>query len=128
MLEVDQQVEFLQVPELYALHSDQQKFVFPHSYDAASKALIDKYPEDEKGIMRLMKLLGAIRSEGFKLPRSPLKRKLMYPFMPVLYPNLVEASRHTVGTWLNKYITNENAKLDLLAHIVYWGDWNVCGE
>ena len=54
MLEVDQQVEFLQVPELYAVHSDQEKFVFPHTYTAASKALIDKYPEEEKGIKRLM--------------------------------------------------------------------------
>ncbi|WP_339840477.1 NAD(P)/FAD-dependent oxidoreductase [uncultured Maribacter sp.] len=122
MLEINQQVELLQVPELYAVLSDKEKFVFPHSYEAASKALIDKYPEDEKGIKRLMKLLAGIRREGIKLPHTPLKRKLMYPFMPLLYPTLVEASRHTVGSWFDKYITNENAKLDLLAHIVYWGD------
>ena len=122
MLDVNQQVEFLQVPELYAVLSGQEKFVFPHGYDAATKALIDKYPEDEKGIKRLMKLLASIRREGVKLPRTPLKRKLIYPLMPLLYPNLVEASRHTVGSWLDKYITNENAKLDLLAHIVYWDD------
>jgi len=122
MLEVNQEVEFIQVPELYAVLSDQEKFVFPHSYEAVTKALIDKYPEDEKGIKRLMKLLGGIRREGVKLPRTPLKRKLMYPLMPLLYPNLVEASRHTVGSWLDKYISNENAKLDLLAHIVYWDD------
>jgi phytoene dehydrogenase-like protein len=122
MLDVDQGVELLQVPELYAVHSDQEKFVFPHTYTAASKALIDKYPEEEKGIKRLMKLLAGIRREGVKLPRTPLKRKLMYPFMPLLYPNLVEATRYTVGAWFDKYITNENAKLDLLAHIVYWSD------
>ncbi len=122
MLEVKQNVEFLQVPELYAVLADQEKFVFPHGYEAATKALIDKYPEDEKGIKRLMKLLAAIREEGVKLPRTPLKRKLMYPFMPLFYPNLVEASRYTVGAWFDKYITNENAKLDLLAHIVYWDD------
>ena len=122
MLEVDKHVELVQVPELYAVHSNQEKFVFPHSYEAASKALIDKYPEDEKGIKRLMELLASIRSEGVKLPRTPLKRKLMYPLMPLLYPNLVEASRHTVGSWFDKHITNENAKLDLLAHIVYWDD------
>jgi phytoene dehydrogenase-like protein len=122
MLDIDQGVELLQVPELYAVLSDQEKFVFPHTYNAASKALIDKYPEEEKGIKRVMKLLAGIRREGVKLPRTPLKRKLMYPFMPLLYPNLVEASRHTVGSWFDKNITNENAKLDLLAHIVYWGD------
>jgi len=122
MLDVNQEVEFVRVPELYAVHSGKEKFVFPHSYEAASKALIDKYPEDEKGINRLMKLLAGIRKEGVKLPRTPLKRKLMYPLMPLFYPNLVEASRHTVGSWLDKYITNEKAKLDLLAHIVYWDD------
>jgi phytoene dehydrogenase-like protein len=122
MLDVNQQVEFLQVPELYAVLSDQEKFVFPHGYDAATKALIDKYPEDEKGIKRLMKFIAGIREEGRKLPSTPLKRKLIYPLMPLLYPNLVQASRHTVGSWLDKYISNENAKLDLLAHLVYWGD------
>lgn len=122
MLDVNQQVEFLQVPELYAVLSDQEKFVFPHGYDAATKALIDKYPEDEKGIKRFMKFIAGIRKEGVKLPRTPLKRKLIYPLMPLLYPNLVKASRHTVGSWLDKYITNENAKLDLVAHIAYWGD------
>ncbi|MFN2303569.1 MAG: phytoene desaturase family protein, partial [Anaerolineales bacterium] len=122
MLDVNQRVEFLQVPELYAVLSDQEKFVFPHGYDAATKALIDKYPEDEKGIKRLMKFIAGIREEGRKLPSTPLKRKLIYPLMPLLYPNLVQASRHTVGSWLDKYISNENAKLDLLAHLVYWGD------
>jgi phytoene dehydrogenase-like protein len=122
MLDLNQKVELLQVPELYAVHSDQEKFVFPHTYIAATKALIDKYPEEEKGIRRLMKFLDSIRKEGVKLPRTPLKRKLLYPLMPLLYPNLVQASRHTVGSWMDKYISNENAKLDLLAHLVYWGD------
>ena len=122
MLDINQEVEFIQVPELYAVYSGKKKFVFPHTFEAASKALINKYPEDEKGIKRLMKLLAGIRREGVKLPRTPLKRKLMYPLMPLLYPNLVEASRHTVGSWFDKYITNENAKLDLLAHLVYWDD------
>ena len=122
MLDINKEVEFIQVPELYAVHSDNGKFVFPHTFEAASNALIDKYPEEEKGIKRLMKLLAGIRREGVKLPRTPLKRKLMYPFMPLFYPNLVEATRHTVGSWFDKYISNENTKLDLLAHIVYWDD------
>ena len=122
MLKVDQQVELLLVPELYAVLSDQEKLVFPHGFDAASKALIDRYPEDEKGIKRFMKLIAGIRKEGLKLPSTPWKRKLIYPFMPLLYPNIVEASNHTVGSWLDKHITNERAKLDLAAHVGYYGD------
>lgn len=122
MLDVDQGVELLQVPELYAVHSDKGDFVFPHTYTAASKALVDKYPEDEKGIKRFMRFIEGIRKEGVKLPSTPLKRKLLSPIMPLLYPNLVQASKHTVGSWLDKYISNENAKLDIVAHLVYWGD------
>ncbi|KAA3641442.1 MAG: NAD(P)/FAD-dependent oxidoreductase [Bacteroidetes bacterium] len=122
MLEVGKHVEFQQVPEFYAVVSDNGDFVFPHGYDAANKALIEKYPEDEKGIKRFFKLIAGIRRETTKLPRSPLKSKLIYPLMPLLFPNLVEATRHTVGSWLDKHITNENAKLDLVAHLAYWGD------
>jgi len=122
MLDVDKHVQFEKVPEFYGVVSDKEDFVLPHGYDAATKALINKYPEDEKGIKRFMKLIVGTRKEAFNLPRSPLKQKLIYPLMPLLYPNLVEATKHTVGSWLDKYITNENAKLDLIAHIVYWGD------
>ncbi len=122
MLDVDQKVDLLKVPEFYAVYSDRGKFVFPHGYDAVTKALINKYPEDAKGIKRFLKVLKGIRKEGTNQPRSSLVKKLIYPLMPLLYPNLVEASRHTVGSWLDKYITNENAKIDLVAHLAYWGD------
>ena len=122
MLDVEKHVQFSKVPEFYAVLSDRGDFVFPHGYDAAIKALIGKYPEDEKGIKRFFKVISGIRKEATTLPRTPLKRKLIFPLMPLLYQNLVEATRHTVGSWLDKYITNENAKLDLVAHISYWGD------
>ncbi|MBO0323242.1 FAD-dependent oxidoreductase [Muricauda sp. CAU 1633] len=122
MLDVSKEVELVKVPEFYAVHSNKDTFVFPHGFDAATKALITKYPDEEKGIKRFFKLIAGIRKEAVSLPRTPLKRKLIYPLMPLLYPNLVQATRHTVGSWLDKYITNEKAKLDLVAHIVYWGD------
>ena len=122
MLEVDKHVQFEKVPEFYAVLSDEGNFVFPHGFEAATKALIDKYPEDEEGIKKFIELIAGIREETLKLPSTPLKRKLVYPLMPLLYPNLVKATQHTVGSWLDKYITNEKAKLDLVAHIAYWGD------
>ena len=89
MLEVDQNVQFKQVPEFYGVVSDTKDFVFPHGFENATKALIDKYPEEEKGIKKFLKLIAGIRKEAHSLPRSPLKRKLIYPLMPLLYPNLV---------------------------------------
>lgn len=122
MLEVDKNVEFLQVPEFYGILSDKEDFVFPHGYEAATKALVDRHPEEEKGIKKFMKLLAGIRNESMNQPRSPLLRKLMYPLMPLLYPNLVTSTRHTVGSWMDKHIKSEELKLDLTAHIAYWGD------
>lgn len=122
MLEVDKNVEFLQVPEFYGVLSDKEDFVFPHGFDTATKALVDKYSEEERAIKKFIKLLAGIRKEAMNLPRSPLKRKLIYPLMPLLYPNLVTATRHSVGSWLDKHIKSEELKLDLTAHVAYWGD------
>lgn len=122
MLEVDKHVQFEKVPEFYGVLSDTKDFVFPHGFQNATKALIDTYPEEEKGIKKFMKLIAGIRKEAHSLPRKPLMRKLVYPLMPLLYPNLVEATRYTVGSWLDKHIKNKNTKLALVAHIAYWGD------
>ncbi len=122
MLDVTSEVDLVQVPEFFATYSENGKFVFPHGYEAATKAFVNKYPEDKKGIKRFFKLIAGIRSETARLPRSPLMSKLTYPLMPLLFPNIVEATQHTVGSWLDKYFTNENAKLDLVGHIAYWGD------
>lgn len=122
MLEVDKNVEFLQVPEFYGVLSDKEDFVFPHGYEAATRALLNKYPDEEKGINRFMKLIAGIRKEAHGLPRNPLVRKLIYPLMPLLYPNLVTATRHSIGSWLDKHIKSEDLKLDLTAHVAYWGD------
>ncbi|XLS29640.1 phytoene desaturase family protein [Flavobacteriaceae bacterium M23B6Z8] len=122
MLEIDKHVNFIQVPELYAMYAKGEKRVFPHGFEKATNTLIKRYPEDEKGIRRFMKLISGIQKETLKLPRSPWRRKLVYPFMPLLYPNIVEATRHTVGSWLDKYIKNEDLKLELAAHVVYYAD------
>lgn len=122
MLEINKEIDLAKVPEFYAVHSGREKLVFPHGYAAATRALLDRYPEDEQGIKRFFKLIAGIRKETTRLPRSPLISKLIYPLMPLLYPSLVEATQHTVGSWLDTYITNENLKLDMVAHIGYWGD------
>ena len=122
MLEVDKHVQFEKVPEFYGVVSEGEDFVCPHGFDNVTQALLAKYPEEEKGIKKFIKLIRGIRKEAHSLPRSPLKRKLIYPLMPLLYPNLVMATKHTVGSWLDKNIRSEEAKLDLVAHIAYWGD------
>lgn len=122
LLDVEKHVEFKKVPEFYGVLSDKEDFVLPHGYEAATRALTNKYPEEEKVIKKFMKVLKGVRKEGTSLPRSPLVRKLIYPLIPLLYPNLVTATKHTVGSWMDKYIKSEELKLDLTAHVAYWGD------
>ncbi len=122
ILGISEDVDFQQIPEFYGIYSDRSQFVVPHGYDELTKALGDKYPKDAKAFQHLAKLVAGIRKEGTKLPTSPLKQTLIYPLMPLLFPSLVEASKHTLGSWLDKHITNENAKLDLLGHISWWSD------
>ncbi len=122
MLDVEQHVQFQIVPELYTVLSDKEDFVFPHGYEAATKALIARYPEDEKGIKKFMKVISGIRNGIRKLPKKAWVRTLIYPLMPLLYPEIVAGAKHTVGSWLDKHISNEKLKLDLAAHVVYYAD------
>ncbi len=122
LLEVDKNVQFTQAPELYHLVSKNHELVFPYGFEQVKKALTNKYPEEEKGITRYLKLISGVRAEMTKLPGGKWKKILFLPFMPLLYPNIVEASRHSAGEWFDKNISNEQLKLDLAAHLGYWGD------
>jgi phytoene dehydrogenase-like protein/ferredoxin-NADP reductase len=122
MLGVDKNVQFEQIPELHLVLSNNGEFVFPHGYEEAKEALIRRYPEDAKGINRFIELIKGIPLEIGRLPNKKWKQIVLYPLMPFLYPNTVEASSHSVGSWLDKYISNEGLKLDLSSWIVYWGD------
>tara|TARA_R110002096_G_C14661942_1_gene728529 strand:+ start:60891 stop:62726 length:1836 start_codon:yes stop_codon:yes gene_type:complete len=122
LLEVDKNVQFTQVPELYHLVSKNHELVFPYGTEQVKKVLTNKYPEEEKGITRYLKLISGVRLEMSKLPKKKWKKILITPFMPLFYPNIVEASGHSVGEWFDKHISNEQLKLDLAAHLGYWGD------
>ncbi len=122
MLGVDKNVQFEQIPELHHILSENGDFVFPHGFEEAKETLIERYPEDAKGISRLIELIKGIPLETGKLPKKKWTQTVLYPLLPLLYPNTVEAARHSVGSWLDKYISNENLKLDLTSWMVYWGD------
>ncbi len=122
MLEVDKNIQFEQIPELHHILSKNGEFVFPHGYEEVRETLTKRYPEDAEGISRFIDLIKGIPLEMGKLPQKKWKQILFYPLMPFLYPNTIEASSHSVGSWLDKYITNEDLKLDLTSWIVYWGD------
>lgn len=121
-LEVDKNVTFLKIPELFHLKTKTSEFTFPHGIAKARETLIAHYPNEKEGILRFFKLINGVLDEIPRMPQERYKQMIMFPLMPLIFPNVVKTSRTTVGQWLDKNITNEELKLILTANILYFGD------
>ena len=121
-LEVNKSVQFIQVPELFHLKSSKADFTFPHGTASAQKALIDKFPKEEKGINEYFKLINGVLNEIAKMPTEKWKTRIIYPFMPFLFSNIVQSSKTSIGHWLDKHLQDAELKLILTANLLYYGD------
>jgi len=121
-LDVFKHVEFLKVPELFHLFKTELNFTFPHGNSEALRKLTASFPEDKKGIEQFFKLINGVLLEISKIPQSKFISTLIYPLMPLLFPNIVKSSGITVGDWLDKHIKNEKLKLLLTTNILYYSD------
>jgi all-trans-retinol 13,14-reductase len=121
-LDVFKHIEFLQVPELFHLFKPELNFTFPHGNQEALRKLTESFPEDKKGIEKFIKLINGVLLEIPKIPQSKFISTLIYPLMPLLFPNIVKSSGITVGDWLDKHIRNEKLKLLLTTNIIYYSD------
>ncbi len=122
MLDVNKHVEFKQVPELFHLTGSKPKFTFPHGAEIAQNKLIDKFPGEHKGIKSFFKFINGVMSETLKIPRGKWISLLAFPFMPFLFPNVVNASKISLGHWLDKHINDDELKLILTANLLYYSD------
>lgn len=120
-LEVWKGVKFLKIPEFFRIKGKDFETTVPHGRESFIKTLGEQFPEDRKGIVKLVELMEGVLSEIPKLPSGWLS-KFLLPIYPFLYPNIYEASRYTVGKWLDKYIINEKLKLILQGNIGYYAD------
>ncbi len=121
-LDVFKHIEFLQVPELFQLNRHEFNFTFPHGNKEAIKKLTEAFPEEEKGIQKYFELINGVLKEIPKIPQSKFISTLIYPIMPLLFPNVVKSSGITVGDWLDRHIKNEKLKLLLTTNILYYSD------
>lgn len=121
-LDIDKNVNFIQIPELFRLKGKNIDFVHPHGYEKSLKVLIEKFPNEEKGIRKYLKFMDGVLTEISKFPTDRWKQLLMYPILPLLYPNMVKSSRVSLGKWLDKYIKDEELKLILLTMLLYYHD------
>ncbi|MES2675765.1 MAG: FAD-dependent oxidoreductase [Pseudomonadota bacterium] len=121
-LGVTDNVDFVEIPELYRFKCNDIDFVQPHGITEAIKSLVCDYPAEETGIRLLFKIMSGVISESAKYPPQKWKQLLIMPIMPLLFPNLVKTSKISIGHWLDKNIKNENLKLTLLASLLYYHD------
>lgn len=122
LLEVKKFIQFIQVPELFHVSSAGSSFTFPHGIETAQQALIEKFPHEVKGIKAFFKLMSNILDEINRMPKEKWKLMLIYPFIPVLYPNIFKSIKLSCGDWLDKYIRDEQLKLVLTTNVLYYGD------
>ncbi|PZX55568.1 FAD-dependent oxidoreductase [Algoriphagus chordae] len=121
-LEVDKHVEFVQIPELFRLKGNGIDFTHPHGQEAAALALIEKFPNEEKGIRSCLEFMDKVFTEIPKFPRERWVQLLLYPMLPLLYPNTVKAAKTNLGDWLDKHIADDELKIIMQAMLLYYHD------
>ena len=121
-LDVQDNVEFLKLPEFYRFTNERVDIVIPSNTEEAIGVLEGKYPEERKGIKKFFKTIHGIKSEINRLPLERWELALLFPVFPLLYPNLVFNTFKTLGNFLDSIIQNEDLKLILQANIQYYHD------
>jgi len=102
-LDVFNNVEFLELPEFYRFVNERYDIVIPHSPEKAIEVLVEKFPEDEKGI----------KDYFFQLTELNLKKRLK---------EFPEEITMNLGDFMDTIIKNEDLKLILLGNLGYYGD------
>ncbi len=121
-LNVFENVEFLKVPEFYRFTNERVDLVIPHNIDQAILNLVRVFPDEEKGIRKYFDIIVNLPKEMFRFPTKKWKQLLLFPFMPIKFPNLTKYSKMSVGEVLDDITTNSDLKLVLLANIGYYHD------
>ena len=119
-LGVFNEVEFVKAPELYRFINGRVDIVIPDNVDKAIKILVERFPDEEKGIKKFFKTVLDIHREVNKLPDN--NWKITLPLFPFQYPNLFSNRDKTVGDFLDSIIKDEDLKLVLIANIGYYHD------
>ncbi len=121
-LNVFENVEFLEIPEFYRFTNERLDIVIPHNVDQAIKNLVSVFPDEESGIRKYFDVIINLPKDMFNFPKKKWKQLLIFPFVPILYPNLVKYPKISVGNFLDTIIKNNDLKLVLLANLGYYHD------
>lgn len=146
-LGVNENVEFVRVPEFYRLINNRLDITIPDNVNKAIKVLVNKFPKEEKAIKNFFKVIYSIYREINRLPQEKWKLALLMPIFPVLFPylavcfgpftriasllnplflllhpNLIFWKYQDLGSFLDSITKNEDLKLCLAANLGYYHD------
>ena len=119
MLDVYDNVEFVQPKELFKVTTAHGDFVMPDGIEEAKKALKARFSDETTGIDAYFKLIEAIASEYAKLPFMKWWQKLLFPFV---FKNIFKYSKTSLKETLDQLLSNEELKLLLCTNIQYYHD------
>ena len=118
-------LDFIRLPELYAVRRGDFRFMFPDTYDKAEDALVKKFPADEKAIRKLIGLIKKLRREVMKFPTTgthPLVMIVNMALAPFRYPAIVTSLFKSIGGYLAQSGMSEECKLAFTANTGYYHD------
>ncbi|PID31066.1 MAG: hypothetical protein CR982_00425 [Candidatus Cloacimonadota bacterium] len=121
-LDVFKNIELIKVPEFYRFKHGETDIVIPDNKDEAIRLLIEKFPNEKRGIKKFFKKIFAIRNEINRLLSKKWQMFILFPVFPLLFPNLSFSSRQNLGDFLDKIIKDEELKLVLQANLSYYHD------
>lgn len=121
-LDLQNRVELVQIPELFRLKRGTSDIVQPHGEARSLEELSNRFPEDAAALGNFYKLMAGVRREVTKIPTQSWKVKLLYPLFPLLFSNVVKASRSTLGEYLDANFKSEELKIALQANLLYYHD------
>jgi phytoene dehydrogenase-like protein len=115
-------VHFVRVPEFYRYINPRVDIVVPDDYEKAIDVLVQRFPNEEKGIKKFFKVIVNVRNEANKVPREKWKFVALLPVFPIFYRNVMLRQNGTLGRFLDSIIQDEDLKLVLLANLGYYHD------
>ncbi|WP_281615788.1 FAD-dependent oxidoreductase [Flammeovirga sp. SubArs3] len=121
-LEIDKNINLIKVPEVFRLKSEKLDFTLPHGKKASYDKLVSYFPNEAKNIQRFLTFMDNILTELPQFPLEKWKQTITLPIMPLKFPNIVRASRKSLGAWLDYYFKDEDLKLLLQANLLYYHD------
>ena len=121
-LGVFEHVEFIDLPEFYRIGKGEMEIVIPGATKAAQKVLIERFPQEERGIKRFFMTIHGIKKDIERLPKQKWKTALLFPIFPLVYPYLALNTFNTLGKYLDASLKNEELKLILSANLSYYHD------